>query len=77
MAHPAGVQLARPGYYTLPPMEELGTMVDENGLCVVENFVVGREGYGNVLWPGNTDVAYANLDNIGESLFTLEYLQSE
>ena len=70
MVHPAGIQLTRPGYYTLPALEELGNMVDENGRCIVENFVVGREGYGNVLWPGLTDAANANLDAIGEPLCT-------
>ena len=63
-----GIRLTRPGYYTLPQMEELGSLLDENGKCIVENFVVGREGYGNVLWPGLTNVVNANLDAIGESV---------
>lgn len=42
--HPAGIVLCRVGYYTIPAMDELAKMVDENGVCVVENFTVGRKG---------------------------------
>ena len=52
-------------------MVELGNFLDENGKCIVESFVVGREGYGNVLWPGLTNVANANLDAIGESIYVV------
>ena len=62
--HPAGIELRRSGYFTLPPLEEM--IPDANGRCLVENFVVAREGYGNVLFPGLTDVAGLNLDAIGE-----------
>lgn len=40
----AGIVLNRVGYYTIPSMEDLAEMVDENGECVVENFTVGRKG---------------------------------
>lgn len=36
--------LSRVGYYTIPSMEDLTDMVDENGECIVENFTVGRKG---------------------------------
>lgn len=36
--------LCRVGYYTIPPLEELGRMVGEDGACLVENFTVGRKG---------------------------------
>lgn len=52
-------------------------MMDANGECVVENFVVGRDGYGNVVFPGFTNVAGLNLDEIGkafEAAFLLLYL---
>lgn len=39
-----GIVLNRIGYYTIPSMEDLADMVDENGECVVENFSVGRKG---------------------------------
>uniref|UniRef100_A0A3B4TSW5 Nucleoporin 98 and 96 precursor n=1 Tax=Seriola dumerili TaxID=41447 RepID=A0A3B4TSW5_SERDU len=45
--HPAGIVLNRVGYYTIPSMEDLAEMVDENGECVVENFTVGRKGNTN------------------------------
>lgn len=40
----SGIVLNRVGYYTIPSMDELAEMVDENGECVVENFSVGRKG---------------------------------
>ena len=64
--HPAGIVLRRHGYFTLPGLEEL--IPDADGRCLVENFVVAREGYGNVLFPGLTDVTGMNLDEIGESV---------
>uniref|UniRef100_A0A3Q4HJB1 Peptidase S59 domain-containing protein n=1 Tax=Neolamprologus brichardi TaxID=32507 RepID=A0A3Q4HJB1_NEOBR len=42
--HPAGIVLNRVGYYTIPSMDELADMVDENGECIVENFTIGRRG---------------------------------
>ena len=65
--HPAGVVLLRPGYYTLPPLDELAALMDDDGSCVVENLVVGREGFGNVLFPGQTNVSGLNLDDISET----------
>lgn len=67
-SHPTGVVLRRPDYYTLPSLNELVELMDENGECWVENFVVGREGYGNVIFPGKTNVSGLNLDEIGEFL---------
>ena len=69
--HPAGVILRRPGYYTMPSLDELADMTDEDGSCVVDKFVVGREGFGNVLFSGQTDVAGLNLDEIGASSWYL------
>ncbi len=63
--HPTGIVLNRPGYFTIPALDELTDMMEENGSCPVENFVLGREGYGNVFFPGVTDVANLNLDEIG------------
>ena len=55
--------LRRHGYYTLPSINEL--QQDETGSWVVENFVVGRAGYGNVMFYGSTDVEGLNIDEIG------------
>ncbi|XP_076836868.1 nuclear pore complex protein Nup98-Nup96 isoform X3 [Brachyhypopomus gauderio] len=62
--HPAGIILSRVGYYTIPSMEELGKMLNENGECIVENFTVGRRGYGSVFFPGEVNVTNMNLDEI-------------
>uniref|UniRef100_A0A8P4GHA0 Nuclear pore complex protein Nup98-Nup96 n=1 Tax=Dicentrarchus labrax TaxID=13489 RepID=A0A8P4GHA0_DICLA len=62
--HPAGIVLNRVGYYTIPSMEDLADMVDENGECVVENFSVGRKGYGSIFFAGEINVTALNLDEI-------------
>ncbi|CAL8072922.1 unnamed protein product [Calicophoron daubneyi] len=62
--HPTGIKLSKPGYYVLPPFEELATMMDSEGRCIVEDFVIGRRHYGHILFPGNTDVTDLDLDNI-------------
>ncbi|KAK2170352.1 hypothetical protein LSH36_3g17077 [Paralvinella palmiformis] len=63
-AHPAGVVLCRHGYYTSPSLETLAELIDKNGDCIVDDFVIGREGYGSVMFPGQTNVANLNLDEI-------------
>lgn len=62
--HPAGIMLTRPGYYTEPSMDELATMVDDEGNCFVEDLTIGREGYGSLFFPGTINVAGLNLDEI-------------
>ncbi|XP_062289256.1 nuclear pore complex protein Nup98-Nup96 isoform X2 [Scomber scombrus] len=62
--HPAGIVLNRVGYYTIPSMDEIAEMVDENGDCLVENFSVGRKGYGSIFFPGEVNVTGLNLDEI-------------
>uniref|UniRef100_A0A8C2Z3Q0 Nuclear pore complex protein Nup98-Nup96 n=1 Tax=Cyclopterus lumpus TaxID=8103 RepID=A0A8C2Z3Q0_CYCLU len=39
-------------------------MVDENGACVVDNFTVGRKGYGSIFFPGEVSVTALNIDEI-------------
>lgn len=39
-------------------------MLDSDGQCLVENFTVGRYGYGNVCFLGVTDVAGIDLDSV-------------
>ncbi|XP_035288063.1 nuclear pore complex protein Nup98-Nup96 isoform X2 [Anguilla anguilla] len=62
--HPAGIVLGRVGYYTIPSLEELGSMLNENGDCLVENFTVGRKGYGSIFFPGEVNLTDLNLDEI-------------
>ena len=40
-------------------------MVDEKSQCLVKDFIVGREDYGEVKFLGETDVKDLNLDKIG------------
>ncbi|XP_012944343.1 nuclear pore complex protein Nup98-Nup96 [Aplysia californica] len=61
--HPTGVVLTRPGYYTIPSLDEMIDLMDENGNVFVEDFTVGRVGFGNVFFPGTTNVAGMNLDD--------------
>lgn len=65
--HPAGIILTRPEYYTIPSLKELEKMMDRaTGDCIVNGFTVGRAGYGSVFWPGETNVAGLNLDDLGK-----------
>ncbi|XP_027054853.1 nuclear pore complex protein Nup98-Nup96-like isoform X3 [Pocillopora damicornis] len=59
-----GVVLKRLEYYTVPPVQELNQQMDSNGDIFVNDFVVGREGYGKVKFYGRTNVAGLNLDEI-------------
>lgn len=56
----------RSEYYTVPAMNELNQMTDSNGDVFVDDFVVGRRGYGRVKFYGRTNVAGLNLDEIGK-----------
>ncbi|XP_066999571.1 nuclear pore complex protein Nup98-Nup96 [Anabrus simplex] len=62
--HPTGIVLNRVGYYTIPSLDELTSLLTEDGKCIVDNFTVGREGYGNVYFPDSFDVSNLNLDEI-------------
>ncbi|XP_062261704.1 nuclear pore complex protein Nup98-Nup96 isoform X7 [Platichthys flesus] len=62
--HPAGIVLNRVGYYTIPSMKDLADMTDEHGECLVENFTIGRKGYGSIFFPGEVNVSGLNLDEI-------------
>ncbi|XP_033343033.1 nuclear pore complex protein Nup98-96 isoform X1 [Megalopta genalis] len=59
----AKVILKRAGYYTIPPLDKLEDYV-RGETCVVPNFTVGREGYGNVYFPDSFDIYGLNLDEI-------------
>ena len=45
-------------------MSELSTMVDTEGNLNVENFTIGRQGYGNIFFPGMTNIKGMNFDDI-------------
>ncbi|XP_055631549.1 nuclear pore complex protein Nup98-Nup96 [Toxorhynchites rutilus septentrionalis] len=62
--HPTGIVLNRVGYYTIPSLDEILQLMDEEGRCVVSNFTIGRKGYGNVYFNEPIDVANLNLDEI-------------
>uniref|UniRef100_A0A8C5M6P9 Nuclear pore complex protein Nup98-Nup96 n=1 Tax=Leptobrachium leishanense TaxID=445787 RepID=A0A8C5M6P9_9ANUR len=62
--HPAGIVLMRHDYYTIPSMEELAGLVDENGECIVEGFTIGRKGYGSIFFDGTVTLTNLNLDEI-------------
>uniref|UniRef100_A0A182K2G3 Nuclear pore complex protein Nup98-Nup96 n=1 Tax=Anopheles christyi TaxID=43041 RepID=A0A182K2G3_9DIPT len=62
--HSTGIVLRRVGYYTIPSLDEIAQLMDEEGRCVVPNFTIGRKGYGNVYFNEPIDVAGLNLDEI-------------
>ena len=57
---PPVLVLTREGYYTIPALSQL--TLDTKGQCLVTGFTVGREGYGNIHYPGTINVANLNLD---------------
>jgi nuclear pore complex protein Nup98-Nup96 len=63
-AHPANIILERPGYFTIPSMADLAAMTDSKGDCLAENFAIGRVDYGCITFPGITNLADLNLDEI-------------
>ncbi|XP_017760409.1 PREDICTED: nuclear pore complex protein Nup98-Nup96 isoform X3 [Eufriesea mexicana] len=62
-ANTANVILKRAGYYTIPPLDKLDEYICGE-TCIVPNFTVGREGYGNVYFPESFDIYGLNLDEI-------------
>lgn len=59
----AKVTLRRAGYYTIPSLDKLDDFVCGE-TCIIPNFTIGREGYGNVYFPDSFDVYGLNLDEI-------------
>jgi nuclear pore complex protein Nup98-Nup96 len=53
----------RSDYYTKPSIEMLASL-SEDDLARVDNFEVGRFGYGKITWPGLTDLRGLDLDAI-------------
>ncbi|EEA07241.1 nucleoporin autopeptidase family protein [Cryptosporidium muris RN66] len=55
--------LTKPSYYCIPSIEALSTFTEDR-LAAVEDFRVIREGVGEIMWPGLTDLRGLNLDHI-------------
>nr|XP_032528154.1 nuclear pore complex protein Nup98-Nup96 isoform X3 [Danaus plexippus plexippus] len=62
--HPAGVKLTRPGYYTIPSLEEMTEYLRPDGSCRVPHLTIGRKNYGNVFYDCEIDVAGLDLDHL-------------
>ncbi|XP_037293969.1 nuclear pore complex protein Nup98-Nup96 isoform X2 [Manduca sexta] len=60
--HPTGVKLTRPGYYTIPTLDEMIGYMRPDGSCVVPHLTIGRKNYGNVYYNCEIDVAGLDLD---------------
>lgn len=67
--------MRRVGYYTIPPLNELVELIDDNGSCIVDGFTIGRYDYGNVYFPDRFNVSGLDLDSIGESIMLLIYIR--
>jgi len=52
--HPAGITLTRNGYYTIPSLDQLADMVDDDGKCLVSSFTIGRTGKRSLCASGDT-----------------------
>ena len=63
---PSYLILTNPQYYTIPPINELQRILADTGTCVVEDFVIGRHGFGKIFFPEQTNLAGLNLDELGE-----------
>lgn len=64
----SGVINTRSDYYTVPPLDELDSMATAGSFdpILVENFTVGRHGYGVIFFYGKTNVRDLNLDELGK-----------
>lgn len=64
--HPTGITLRRLDYYTIPTLDDLVSLLGDDGSCIVDNFCIGRYGYGNLYFDETMDIAGLNLDEIGK-----------
>ncbi|KAF5306612.1 hypothetical protein FQA39_LY08801 [Lamprigera yunnana] len=58
------VKLTDKEYYTNPPIENLS--IDDNGDCIVENFEIGRKGFGKIKFLDPVNLSNLDLDEIIE-----------
>lgn len=66
--HPSGVKLTRPGYYTVPSLDEMLRYKSVDGSIVVPQLTIGRKNYGNVTFDGEVNVTGLNLDELVQFL---------
>ncbi len=59
-----GVVLTDSSYYTIPSLDECDAIAAD-GVCMVTNFTIGRQEYGEIHFPGSTNIFGLNLDKIG------------
>ncbi|KAJ2942300.1 hypothetical protein O0L34_g15846 [Tuta absoluta] len=62
--HPTGVKLTRPGYYTIPSLDDMIKYMRADGSCIVPHLTIGRKNYGNVYYDCEIDVAGLDLDTL-------------
>lgn len=62
--HPTGVKLTRPGYYTMPSLDEMMAYMRPDGKCVVPHLIIGRRNYGNIYYEGEMEVGGLDLDSL-------------
>ncbi|GBP41819.1 Nuclear pore complex protein Nup98-Nup96 [Eumeta japonica] len=62
--HPAGVKLTRPGYYTIPSLDDMINYIKPDGRCVVPSLTIGRKNYGSVHYDCAIDVTGLDLDHL-------------
>lgn len=65
-----GITLSKPGYDTVPSLDELRGMAESEPSqptsdLIVDDFTVRREGFGKVTFLGKTNVHGLDLDEIG------------
>ena len=70
LAGPSGILNTRSDYYTIPTVNELDSMATGNLFDPIEvdDFTVGRHGYGVIVFLGSTNVCGLNLDKLGKSV---------
>jgi len=58
---------------TIPPMNELAELMDQDGSCYVDGFTIGRYNYVNVYFPDRFNVAELDLDSIGIIIIFIKF----
>jgi len=64
-----GVICTLAGYYTKPSVPELDLYMDNDGKCLIREFRVGRQNFGQVKFLEVVNVAGLNIDEIGKKNF--------
>ncbi|KAF5269309.1 hypothetical protein FQR65_LT02610 [Abscondita terminalis] len=64
LPHNKPCKLTKSGYYTEPPFNKLHEFVKDDCSCVVDDFVIGRKGYGKIHFLKAVNLFDLNLDKI-------------